>query len=207
MPLLRQLLLFIHWRWHRLFLRNVPKSWTDGLRIHKEYLQKMRSCEFEQDPVACFNVSLYKKFEKHFKSWHDGGIITIHLPQNRVVSLSKRPLFSVMVSEKQQTGSHTCERCLAAFSGLDELERHYEKEQQHPPLKASKDIPSRGNQISRILYFEKPYHYRAGTYGYNIQTRRAKSRKRNQKSNVGTHITLVFIIVESFLRCDILTLM
>lgn len=105
---------------------EIVDRWLE--RIHKEYLQKMRSCEFEQDPVACFNVSLYKEFEKHFKSWHDGGIITIHLPQNRAVSLSKRPLFSVMVGEKQQTGSHTCERCLAVFSGLDELERHYEKE-------------------------------------------------------------------------------
>ena len=108
---------------------KIVDRWLE--KIHKEYLEKRRSCEFEQDPVACFNVSLYEEFERHFKSWQDGGIIAIHLPRNRTVRLSKRPLFSVQVGGKQQVDRHTCEKCLAVFSGLDELEKHYEKE--HAP--------------------------------------------------------------------------
>jgi hypothetical protein len=105
---------------------EIVERWLE--KIHKEYLEKMRCCEFEQDPVACFNVSLYEEFEKHFKSWQDGGIITLHLPGNRAISLSRKPLFSVQVVEKRQINRYTCEKCLAIFSGLDELEKHYEKE-------------------------------------------------------------------------------
>ncbi|MEO9363211.1 MAG: hypothetical protein ABI348_04850 [Nitrososphaera sp.] len=50
---------------------KIVDAWLE--KVHKEYLEKMRSCEFEQDPVACFNVSLYEEFEKNFKSWQDGG--------------------------------------------------------------------------------------------------------------------------------------
>ncbi|UVS67778.1 hypothetical protein [Nitrososphaera viennensis] len=97
-------------------------------KIHKEYLEKMRSCEFEQDPVACFNVSLYEEFEKHFKSWQDGGIIAIHLPRNRTIRLSKKPLFSVQMGGNPGVDRHVCEKCLAVFAGLDELEKHYQEE-------------------------------------------------------------------------------
>lgn len=105
---------------------EIVERWLE--EIHKEYLEKKRSCEFEQDPVACFNVTQYEEFEKHFKSWQDGGIIAIHLPRKRILRVSKRPLFSVKVSENQQTGRHVCEKCLAAFSSIDDLEKHYEAE-------------------------------------------------------------------------------
>lgn len=104
---------------------EIVERWLE--KIHKEYLEKKRSCEFEQDPVACFNVSQYEEFEKHFKSWQDGGIIAIHLPRNRIVRVSKRPLFSVRVGENQ-SGRHVCEKCLTVFSSIDELEKHYEIE-------------------------------------------------------------------------------
>lgn len=105
---------------------EIVERWLE--KIHKEYLEKKRSCEFEQDPVACFNVSLYEEFERHFKSWQDGGIIALHLPRNRTINLSKKPLFSIRIGESQQISHHTCEKCLAVFSELDELEKHYEKE-------------------------------------------------------------------------------
>lgn len=105
---------------------EIVDRWLE--KIHKEYLEKMRSCEFEQDPVACFNVSLYEEFEKHFKSWQDGGIIAIHLPRNRTVRFSKKPLFSIQIRENRGIEQHICDKCLAVFAGLNELERHYQQE-------------------------------------------------------------------------------
>lgn len=112
---------------------KIVDAWLE--RVHKEYLEKIRSCEFEQDPVACFNVSLYEEFEKNFKSWQDGGIIAIHLPRNMTISLSKKPLFSVQTDESLGGDRHVCEKCLAVFASLDELEKHYQEE--HHPSSAS----------------------------------------------------------------------
>ncbi|AIF84989.1 C2H2-type zinc finger [Candidatus Nitrososphaera evergladensis SR1] len=105
---------------------EIVDKWLE--KIHNEHLERIRSCEFEQDPVACFNVSSYDEFERHFQSWQDGGMIAIHLPKNRTVYLSKKPLFSVQVAEKPSIERHVCEKCLAVFGSIDELEKHYEKE-------------------------------------------------------------------------------
>jgi hypothetical protein len=94
-------------------------------KLHGEYIIKKRSCDFENDPVACFNLSAYEEFERHFKSWEDGGMIAIVLPREKVIRVSKRPLIS-MVNEK--TSYLVCSKCLASFTDLDEFERHSRQE-------------------------------------------------------------------------------
>ena len=72
---------------------DIIDRWLQDL--HREYINKKKSCDFENDPVACFSLSVYEEFEKHYKSWQDGGIIAISLPQDRVIRISKSPLFSI----------------------------------------------------------------------------------------------------------------
>jgi hypothetical protein len=113
-------------------------------KLHSEYISKKRSCDFENDPVACFNLSAYEEFERHFKSWEDGGIIAIVLPHDKVIRVSKKPLIS-MVNEK--TNYLVCSKCLASFTDLNEFESHYRQENNVKPVeKKSKaenndDIP------------------------------------------------------------------
>lgn len=73
---------------------EIVDNWLQDL--HFEYISKKKSCDFENDPVACFTLSVYEEFEKHYKSWQDGGIIAIALPQEIVISLSKKPLVSIV---------------------------------------------------------------------------------------------------------------
>jgi hypothetical protein len=94
-------------------------------KLHSEYINKKRSCDFENDPVACFNLSAYEEFERHFKSWEDGGMIAIVLPHEKVIRVSKKPLIS-MVNEK--TSYLVCSKCLASFTDLNEFERHSRQE-------------------------------------------------------------------------------
>jgi hypothetical protein len=100
-------------------------------RLHSEYINKKRSCDFENDPVACFNLSAYEEFERHFKSWEDGGIIAIVLPHEKVIRVSKKPLIS-MVNEK--IGYLVCSKCLASFTDLNEFESHYRQENNLKPV-------------------------------------------------------------------------
>lgn len=72
---------------------DIIDRWLQNL--HDEYISKKKSCDFENDPVACFSLSVYEEFEKHYKSWQDGGIIAISLPHDRVIRISKSPLFSI----------------------------------------------------------------------------------------------------------------
>ncbi len=96
-------------------------------KLDREYAEKKKSCELENDPLACYTVSFYEQFEKHFKSWQDGGIIAVKLPQNRTINLSKKPLFSVAVTDSDKPSRHVCEKCLAVFADIKELEKHYEQ--------------------------------------------------------------------------------
>jgi len=73
---------------------EIVESWLQAL--HSEYISKKKLCDFENDPVACFTLSAYEEFEKHYKSWQDGGIIAITLPQNTVIRISKTPLVSIV---------------------------------------------------------------------------------------------------------------
>ncbi len=103
-------------------------------KLHNEYINNKRSCDFENDPVACFNLSAYEEFERHFKSWEDGGLIAIFLPHERIIRLSKKPLIS-MVNEK--TGYLICSKCLRSFSDLNEFDKHQRQENNvnSPPKK------------------------------------------------------------------------
>jgi len=93
--------------------------------IHEDYMAKKRACDFENDPVACFNLSIYEEFEKHLKSWDDGGMLTISLPGNRTIRVSKKPLFSVCKSPAE-----SCEECRMTFATVKELVKHYREK--HP---------------------------------------------------------------------------
>lgn len=96
-------------------------------RIHQEYIEKKKACEFESDPVACFNLSPYEEFEKQYRSWNDGGMIAISLPGNRTLRVSKEPLFAV-----SKTPADTCDVCMQAFGSGKELVKHFKDK--HPAM-------------------------------------------------------------------------
>lgn len=112
---------------------EIIDRWLQGL--HAEYISKKKLCDFENDPVACFTLSVYEEFEKHFKSWQDGGIIAITLPQDRVIRISKRPLISVVTDSK--VSYLVCNKCLASFKDLDEFEKHCKQENELKPANAN----------------------------------------------------------------------
>ena len=94
-------------------------------KLHNEYINNKKLCDFENDPVACFNLSAYEEFERHFKSWEDGGMIAIVLPHDRVIRLTKKPLISMLGGK---TGYLVCSKCSASFSDLNEFQRHQQQE-------------------------------------------------------------------------------
>lgn len=103
-------------------------------KLHGEYISKKKSCDFDNDPVACFVLSAYEEFEKHFKSWQDGGIVAITLPQDRVIRISKRPLVTVVTNSKES--NLVCSKCLRSFTDIDEFEKHCRQENEPKPAKA-----------------------------------------------------------------------
>ena len=109
---------------------EIVDRWLQNL--HSEYISRKKSCDFDNDPVACFTLSAYEEFEKHFKSWEDGGIIAITLPQDRVIRMSKKPLISITVDSK--ASYLVCNKCLASFTDLDEFEKHCRHENKAKPV-------------------------------------------------------------------------
>ena len=103
---------------------EIVDNWLQ--KLHSEYIRKKKSCDFENDPVACFNLSVYEEFEKHFKSWEDGGLLTIVMPGDKAIRVSKKPLMSVSSSSK--SGYLVCSKCLASFLDIDEFVRHCKQE-------------------------------------------------------------------------------
>jgi hypothetical protein len=99
---------------------EIVDRWLQNL--HSEYVSKKKLCDFENDPVACFTLSVYEEFEKHFNSWQDGGIIAITMPQDRVIRISKKPLVSIVMDSK--ASYLICNICSASFADLDEFEKH-----------------------------------------------------------------------------------
>lgn len=94
-------------------------------KLHGEYIRNKKSCDFENDPVACFTLSVYEQFEKHFKSWQDGGLIAISLPRGRTVRITQKPLVSIVSS----SGYLVCAKCTASFTSLEEYEKHSRMEE------------------------------------------------------------------------------
>jgi hypothetical protein len=111
---------------------EIVDRWLQDL--HSEYISKKKSCDFENDPVACFSLSVYEEFEKHFRSWQDGGIIAITLPHDRVIRISKKPLISVVTDSR--ASYLVCNKCMASFTDLDEFEKHCRQENEPKPAKA-----------------------------------------------------------------------
>lgn len=111
---------------------EVVDAWLE--RLHREYMDRKKSCEFDSDPVACFNLSLYEEFEKHYASWNDGGLVAISLPGDRTIRVSKRPLFSV-----SRTPAETCDVCRLSFGSTKELVKHYREK--HPAMIEKVTIP------------------------------------------------------------------
>lgn len=103
-------------------------------KLHSEYISKKKSCDFDNDPVACFSLSVYEEFEKHFKSWQDGGIVAITLPHDRVIRISKRPLVSVVTDSR--ASFLVCNKCMTSFSDIEEFEKHCRQENEVKPAKA-----------------------------------------------------------------------
>jgi hypothetical protein len=64
-------------------------------KLHREYINNKKTCDFENDPTACFNLGMYEEFEKNLKSWEEGGIIKIMLPVKKAIRVSKSPIFSL----------------------------------------------------------------------------------------------------------------
>src|SRR6059036_2360384 len=103
---------------------EIIDRWLQNL--HSEYISKKKSCDFENDPVACFTLSTYEEFERHFKSWQDGGIIAITLPHDTVIRISKKPLISVAADSR--ASYLVCNKCQASFTDFDEFEKHRRQE-------------------------------------------------------------------------------
>jgi hypothetical protein len=121
---------------------GIVDRWLQNL--HTEYISKKKSCDFENDPVACFTLSAYEEFEKHFKSWQDGGIIAITLPHDRVIRISKRPLVTITADSK--TSYLVCNKCLASFTDLDEFEKHCRQENEAKPVE--KKTPEKYDNVA-----------------------------------------------------------
>ncbi|MCI0564929.1 MAG: hypothetical protein MN733_41205 [Nitrososphaera sp.] len=104
-------------------------------KLHEEYISNKKSCDFENDPVACFTLSVYEQFEKHFKSWEDGGLIAISLPRGRTVRVTKKPLISMV------SGPYlVCNRCMTSFSNVEEYELHRRQEDASKPIIKAKTV-------------------------------------------------------------------
>ena len=101
---------------------EVVDKWLNVL--HAEYISKKKQCDFENDPVACFTLSSYEIYDKSFKSWEEGGLIAISLPQGRVIRVSKMPLITI----ESGGGNFVCSVCTARFTDLDEFEKHRKQE-------------------------------------------------------------------------------
>ncbi|MEM3095364.1 MAG: hypothetical protein QXX64_06980 [Nitrososphaera sp.] len=114
---------------------EIVDRWLQNL--HNEYIRKKKSCDFENDPVACFTLSAYEQFEKHFKSWQDGGIIAITLPHDRVIRISKDPLISV-IADSKNSSYLVCNKCMTSFTDLDEFEKHCRQETEAKPVEKKK---------------------------------------------------------------------
>lgn len=102
-------------------------------KLHSEYISMKKSCDFENDPVACFSLSVYEAFERHFKSWQDGGIISITLPLGRIITVSKKPLVSIVTESR--ASYLVCNKCMASFTNLEEFEKHCRQENEPKPAK------------------------------------------------------------------------
>jgi uncharacterized C2H2 Zn-finger protein len=113
-------------------------------RLHKRYLELKKSCEFHNDPEACFNMPPLEQFEKHFQLWQDGGIITISIQRGKVIRIRNEKskmgtTLALLVADRRSTNSlFVCSRCASIFASSEEYAKHSMCE-----FKAAKDEESK----------------------------------------------------------------
>ena len=64
---------------------EIVDSWLS--KLHEKYLTLKKSCEFDSNPVACFNIPPLEQFETHFQVWKEGGIITISIKGGEAIRI------------------------------------------------------------------------------------------------------------------------
>jgi hypothetical protein len=136
---------------------EIVDTWLS--KLHEKYLMLKKSCEFDSNPVACFNIPPLEQFETHFQRWQDGGIITISIEGDKVITIrnekreEKTPAASSLVTNESLNPRFTCSICSSTFSDSEEYCRHRlleietAKNRQNQPATAEreftreKDIP------------------------------------------------------------------
>jgi hypothetical protein len=109
---------------------EIVDTWLS--KLHKTYLELKKSCEFDSNPVACFNLPPLEQFETHFQLWQEGGIITISVEEDKVIRIinekreeKKIPAAtSSHVTNESQHPHFTCSMCSSTFSDSEEYYRH-----------------------------------------------------------------------------------
>ena len=110
---------------------EIVDTWLN--KLHEKYLSLKKSCEFDSNPVACFNMLPLEQFETHFQLWQDGGIITISIEEGKVIRIrnekrreeKKTPATtSSLVTNETQNPRFTCSMCSSTFSDSEEYYRH-----------------------------------------------------------------------------------
>jgi hypothetical protein len=106
---------------------EIVDTWLS--KLHEKYLTLKKSCEFDSNPVACFNMPPLEQFETHFQLWQDGGIITISIKGGKVIRIrnekreEKTPEASLVTNEPLNP-RFTCSICSSTFSDSEEYCRH-----------------------------------------------------------------------------------
>ena len=135
---------------------EIVDTWLS--KLHEKYLTLKKSCEFDTNPVACFNIPPLEQFETHFQLWQDGGIITISIERDKAIRIrnekreeKKTPTGRSLVTNESQNLRFTCGMCSSTFSNSEEYYRHRLREieivknRQNKPdtaeMEFSKDIP------------------------------------------------------------------
>ena len=109
---------------------EIVDTWLS--KLHEKYLTLKKSCEFDSDPVACFNIPPLEHFKTHFQLWQDGGIITISIEGGKAIRIRnekrderKTPAAtSSLVTNESQNPRFICSMCSSTLSDSEEYYRH-----------------------------------------------------------------------------------
>jgi hypothetical protein len=109
---------------------EIVDAWLS--KLHEKYLTLKKSCEFDSNPVACFNIPPLEQFETRFQLWQEGGMITISTEEGKVIRIrnekreeEKIPAAtSSLVRNESQNPRFTCSICSSAFSDSEDYYRH-----------------------------------------------------------------------------------
>ena len=108
---------------------EIVDAWLS--KLHEKYLTLKKSCEFDSNPVACFNIPPLEQFETHYQLWQDGGMITISVKGDQVIRIrnekreaKKTSAPESLVPNDSLNLHFTCSLCLSTFSDSEEYSRH-----------------------------------------------------------------------------------